>query len=92
MADQRDFYGEFGGKPGLIQKAEDGHVDLTVREKALLGRIWGKGGEQGAEPVIPNGGIDAATGEVWEDASQRRMAISRDERLAKTNGRGIEEA
>jgi hypothetical protein len=89
--DSRDNFGEYGGKPGLIQKAEDGHVELTVKERAMVGRIWGKGGSQGQEEAPINGGIDAVTGEVWEDASMRRKQIEREAMQAKLNGRGIEE-
>lgn len=89
--DSRDQYGEYGGKPGLIQKAEDGHVELTVKEKAMVGRIWGKGGSQGLQEAPINGSIDAATGEAWEDASQRRRQIERETKQAQLNGRGIEE-
>lgn len=90
--DPRSRFGEFAGKPGMIQTVEDGHVDLTAKEKAFIGRVWGKGGEQGAEESPVTGGEDSVTGEVWEDASHRRMVISRNERFQKTNGRGPEEA
>ena len=83
---------EYGGKPGLIQKSEDGHVDLTAREKALLGRVWGRGGDQPAEEAIVNSGIDRATGEAWEDAAQRAVVVERNRRLGRTNGRGPEDA
>lgn len=90
--DRRLRNGEFGGAPGSIQKAEDGHVELTVKEKAFVGRVFGMGGEQGQAEQPITGGEDPVTGEVWEDASHRRMAISRAERYQKTNGRGPEEA
>lgn len=89
--DSRDNYGEFGGKPGLIQKAEDGHVELSVKEKAMVGRIWGKVPSAGAQETEINGGIDAVTGEAWADPSQRRRQIERERAQAKLNGRGIEE-
>jgi hypothetical protein len=89
--DSRDNFGEYGGKPGLIQKAEDGHVELTVKEKAMVGRIYGKDGSQGAQVNEVAGGVDAVTGEVWEDASHRRMVLDREAAQAKLNGRGIEE-
>lgn len=92
MADSRDRFGEYGGKPGLIQTTEDGHVELTVKEKAMLGRIWGKQGDIGAGPVEVNSGVDVATGEKWEDAAQRRLALKQQSTFEKTNGRGPEEA
>lgn len=91
MADSRDNFGEFGGKPGLIQKAEDGHVELTVKEMAMVGRIWGKGGNQGAEVQEVTGGVDTVTGEVWEDASHRRLVLERQARERQLNGRGIDQ-
>jgi hypothetical protein len=33
---------EYGGKSGIIQKAEDGHVDLTPRERRLVNAIYSK--------------------------------------------------
>lgn len=34
---------EFGGKAGLIQSADDGHVEMTAREAAFVMRrfCWG---------------------------------------------------
>lgn len=90
--DPRDRYAEYRGKDGLIQTAEDGHVELTVKEKAMLGRMYGKAASQGAEPNEIAAGTDSVTGETWEDASQRRIRMERDGLLKKTNGRGIEEA
>lgn len=90
--DRRLRNGEYGGAPGMIQKADDGHVELTVKEQAMVGRIWGMGGEQGPEDFPINAGEDPVTGEQWEDASHRRRAMSRADRFQKTNGRGPEEA
>lgn len=90
MADSRDDFGEYGGKPGLIQTAEDGHVELTVKEKAMVGRVLGRLGSVGEAEQEVNSGIDAATGEAWEDASQRRNALDRQAAITKLNGRGPE--
>lgn len=31
---------EYGGNAGIIQKAEDGHVNLTARERRLVNAIY----------------------------------------------------
>jgi len=92
MADSRDSYSEYAGKPGLIQTAEDGHVELAVKEKAMIGRIWGRDGNQPADEIQINAGLDRATGEPWEDAAHRAQAIDRANKLKKLNGRGMDQA
>ena len=90
--DPRDKFGEYGGKPGLIQTEADGHVELTVKEQAMVGRIWGRDGNLPADEIQINSGIDRATGEPWEDAAHRAQAINRANLFKKLNGRGPDQA
>lgn len=43
---------EYGGREGIIQKAEDGHVDLPAQEQAMLLRSEGIRGA-GMDVTIP---------------------------------------
>lgn len=92
MADSRDSYSEYAGKPGLIQTEADGHVELSVKEKAMVGRIWGRDGSLPADEIQINSGTDRATGEFWEDAAHRQQAINRANKFKQTNGRGADQA
>ena len=42
MAVNRNAPSEFGGRPGLIQTADDGHTHLTAREEAMVLRMRGR--------------------------------------------------
>ncbi len=71
-AAERDKYGEYGGTPGTIHTAEEGHVTLEPAEGARILRTYGirnpdtpAGGQ-----VTVNQGIDPATGEKWTDEPQ----------------------
>lgn len=95
MADSRDQWGEYGGKPGSIQKAEDGHELLTARERARVVRTQGirnnTAPSENPEDIVVDGGIDVATGEKWEDAHQRRRKLSLEESRVRLNGRTLGE-
>lgn len=52
MATRHSYETEYGGKDGPIQKAEDGHVDLTAQEQSMLLRSEGIRGA-GMDTGIP---------------------------------------
>lgn len=87
--DPRDKFGEYGGKPGSIQKKADGHVELEVGEKARILRTHAiripdapAGG-----PSKPNQGIDPATGHPWvDDQQQSRLDLYKKTRDEILNG------
>lgn len=93
--DSRDNYGEYGGKPGLIQKAEDGHVDLTAAEQAQILRTVGMrtaaGDTDVPEDIEVAGGVDNVTGETWEDAGHRARRRNAEDVRNRLNGRGVED-
>lgn len=85
---------EYGGKSGLIQTADDGHIELTPKEKAMIMRMHGVQGDLAGDDTdyAVNSGVDVDEQQTaWEDIAHRNKALRRgrvDERL---NGRGIEE-
>lgn len=90
----RDKFGEYGGKPGSIQKAEDGHVDLTAAEKRRINATYGIRNADSAydnEADVPvNTGVEYdAESTVWEDAEQRTRALRVRESRERLNGRGV---
>lgn len=95
MADSRDKYGEYGGKPGSIHSAEDGHEQLEASEKARILRTYGIR-NSAANTDDPRGieipsGIDAGTGEKWEDAERRNRALHLQESRRRLSNRTIGE-
>lgn len=84
---------EYGGKDGLIQKAEDGHVELTAAEKAQIMRTHGVQGDlSGLETDLNVAvGFDA-DGTAWEDVAHRDKALRRAAADQRLNGRQIGEA
>ena len=93
--DSRDNWGEYSGKPGLIQKAEDGHVELTAAEQAQILRTNAFRTNTSAtdipEDIEVTGGVEGVTGEVWEDAAQRARKRSAEDARTRLNGRSVGE-
>lgn len=90
--DSRNDWGEYGGKPGSIQKEEDGHVELTPAEEARVMRTYGIRNSAAAttdpaEVEVPTG-VDA-DGEVWEDEERLTRRRMIEESRRRLNGRVI---
>lgn len=88
MAGKREDWGEYSGKPGTIQKAEDGHEELTAKEGARILRthaIQAPDSPAGGPPA-PNQGIDPATGEPWVDEQQLYRLNQYKATLGRLNG------
>lgn len=86
---------EYGGKDGLIQKAEDGHVDLTAQEKATIMRMHGIQGDlAGTDADFEvNTGVDVDEDRTaWEDIAHRNKALRRQTVDRRLNGRQIGES
>lgn len=90
MADSRNDWGEYGGKPGSIQKAEDGHEDLTAAEQRRIMATYGIRNSAAAvsdpEAVEVPQGVDVS-GESWEDAERRARAVALVRSRERLNGR-----
>ena len=86
---------EYGGKSGLIQTAEDGHVDLTAQEKATIMRMHGIQGDlSGSDADFEvNAGVDVDEDQTaWEDIAHRNKALRRTGVDQRLNGRQIGES
>lgn len=83
---------EYGGKDGLIQRASDGHVELTPQEKATIMRMHGLQGDlvgDGSDYIV-SAGVDVDEQQTaWEDAAHRNKALRRQNVDQRLNGRGI---
>lgn len=83
---------EYGGKDGLIQRASDGHTELTPQEKATIMRMHGIQGDLAGNDTdfVVNSGVDVDEGlTAWEDAAHRNKALRRQGVDQRLNGRGI---
>lgn len=93
--DSRDNFGEYGGKPGLIQKAEDGHVELTAAEQAQILRTnafrTNTSITDDPDEIEVAGGVEGTTGETWEDAAHRAKKLAAQDARTRLNGRGVGE-
>lgn len=86
---------EYGGKDGLIQTADDGHVELTAQEKATIMRLHGTQGDlSGTDADFSfNSGVDVDEEQTaWEDIAHRNRAMRRQGVDQRLNGRQIGEA
>lgn len=86
---------EYGGKDGLIQKAEDGHTELSAQEKATIMRLHGIQGDlSGTDADFEvNAGVDVdELATAWEDIAHRNKAMRRTGVDARLNGRQIGES
>lgn len=86
---------EYGGKDGLIQTAEDGHVELSAQEKATIMRMHGIQGDlSGTDAEIEvNAGVDVDEDQTaWEDIAHRDKAMRRESVDRRLNGRQIGES
>lgn len=92
MADDRYRHGEYGGKPGLIQKKADGHENLSAGEKAQLLRTYGEGGQVGMDEAQVNKGVERYDPEEkWEDAGHRARVLAQHRKRERMNGYGVED-
>ena len=86
---------EYGGKEGLIQTADDGHIELTAQEKATIMRMHGVQGDlAGTDADFEvNSGVDVDEDQtVWEDIAHRNRALRRKRVDQRLNGRQIGES
>lgn len=86
---------EYGGKDGLIQTADDGHIELTVKEKATIMRMHGVQGDLsgGPQDLEVNSGVDVDEDQTaWEDIAHRNKAMRRQGVDTRLNGRQIGES
>ena len=83
---------EYGGKSGLIQSSDDGHV-MDAQDKATVMRMHGMQGDlTGTDADFEvNEGTDV-DGTKWQDVAHRNKALRRRNLDIKVNGRTIEEA
>lgn len=91
MASDRDLFGEYAGKPGSIQKAEDGHETLTAAEQRRVLATYGKSGldviEDEAQIAAGTERYDST--EKWEDAAHRARYLRKKGFDARLNGRTL---
>lgn len=90
--DDRYRFGEYGGKPGLIQKKADGHENLAAHEKAQIIRTYGIGGQEGMSEDQVNKGVERYDPEEkWEDAGHRARVLDRRAKEKRMNGYRVED-
>lgn len=90
--DPKDRWGEYSGKPGSIQTAEDGHEVLSAAEKRRINATYGIRNPDATaddpDDVVVDTGIDV-DGDKWEDAAQRARKLSVANSRRRLNGRGV---